>query len=903
MIEVALTRRSHLRQLCRNDPLRGGDKPGRWHLIAGCCHFLTFGAVQPPQLRQLTRGYCPATGETVPSFIRLQGGRKRFLGIHYVFEAPPTWSICWAFARDDARRKMETAFGRAVENTVHEYIQPEIACCRLDDGTISPAKIAPAQFIRITRPDGAMHYRAHVLIPPLGLCPDGSYHTLKPKGYFQRRGDTEAFFHLALEYQCKKLGLQFYRPFDGNGRPVPFPELKNVPNDIRRHFFPPPLHVVGSPKSQRRSTHLASAEVLTRNGKYHVPPREELFSAWRQEVANKHLKLEWTRNPDSEIPKPLLFQEYSRLVRQATCECTQGAGHFHRKDFFREAFLAALGRGGVDPFSLHAALSRDLDTSPGFVKLGIRNGVQRFSTPEIQEVERDLLSCVEKLRTSHNAVQGARNVSTFVEATLRELHAEFSNDSSVPLCPRPEKKYYLHLDRLGKEAMLCTYYATSGKDRIKVIHGATGSIRNSVAAAIAEAYQLAGCATYAAAPSPSSANDFMKQTGVPSATAKMSVARFCPVVPQKAPHHIQQIPRNTGDLKTCCAERTELDANSVLFVTEASKVALRDLTLLANACVSAGTTMVLFGDGRERPALDRGTAFGSVISQNPGFELKSPRQKRRRVVPAGPDNTSRAAREEALKANAKLDRLHVARTADEARNRLIDFWANHGGADNPQQHRIVAASHEEIRRLNDMAQQTRLDAGKLRKSPSITVNGETFFRGDCVVFTERRGESLRNSEVAGTIARVRNNRLHAGITLDLANAKPREIPLRTLLQGENVRLTRAYAVAIDKLKEAYAPQHTYVCLLGAMTDRELKFVTAASRQHCLDTFIDEEHAGITLSNLARKATEAERELRPQHSIQREPTSAIGRRTNVNSDAVICKQSQHAELRLTLEPEN
>ena len=114
---------------------------------------------------------------------------------------------------------------------------------------------------------------------------------------------------------------------------------------------------------------------------------------------------------------------------------------------------------------------------------------------------------------------------------------------------------------------------------------------------------------------------------------------------------------------------------------------------------------------------------------------------------------------------------------------LIRKWAQNGGVDAPKDHAIFAATRYEIHHLNDMAQQARLEAGKLTVRQTITVNEERFYRGDRIRFTQKsRKLHLENGD-AGTIVGIRNNPLSAAVTVQIDGEKrAREIPISARLR-------------------------------------------------------------------------------------------------------------------------
>ena len=166
-------------------------------------------------------------------------------------------------------------------------------------------------------------------------------------------------------------------------------------------------------------------------------------------------------------------------------------------------------------------------------------------------------------------------------------------------------------------------------------------------------------------------------------------------------------------------------------------------------------------------------------------------------------------------------------------------------------HAILAATNIEVKALNDLAQQKRLQAGKLNQLSSVTLGGETLYGGDRVLFTKKNRRLRVENGDAGTIVGVRNNPLNAAVQVRVdGEATTREIPLRTLHRTHYDGLTRGYATTVHKM-QSRTVDHSYCHLVGGMTDQELTYVAFSRHRKSLHIYTDENHAGVALTNLAR----------------------------------------------------
>jgi len=440
----------------------------------------------------------------------------------------------------------------------------------------------------------------------------------------------------------------------------------------------------------------------TRKGKEIVPPRPKLFAGLEQEALDNGFSLNWRHRflyPTLQLDPS---KEYSRAVRKAIQECTQQEGHFQRKDIFRETFVSAQGRGGVDPLTLHANLAHDLTNSRKFVSLGIRNKMQRYTVPEVLKVERELLCHVDTLHNSPSFVPLPDKIVQKVLDKERRIHPSQATTPIGKLCDAifGDKRTFAY----DEEQKAAIRYATQSPGRIKSIYGIAGSTKTSVAGGIAEACHKAGLKTFCVAPSGTAARNFMETTGVESDTVQMFLTQAYATTGHKAKHHMQQLWRAARGRQTYKYERPKLDANTVLFVEEASMMGLRDFTLLARYCTARGATMILLGDDKQLPAIERGGAFGSILKRVGGFELKNVKRQHSETERERVKQLYRDEMESVLKAYAREGKLHVTRSHEYAHKKLVNRWTIAGGVYAPKDHAIFAATNLEVRRLNDRAQ-------------------------------------------------------------------------------------------------------------------------------------------------------------------------------------------------------
>ena len=257
-------------------------------------HTLVCRARWTERICALTKGYGPDGAKLVQNAGKFDSlKRNRQLGVSYVFNASKSWSVQWAFAEPELQKQMEDAFFRSVTRTVREYIEPEIARCRLADGTLVPATLVGAYYFHSTSREGDMHCHAHVLWPNVGVCPDHRTRAIVSKSFFDRKLDAGAYFRVALEHECHKLGLEFHRPLDAKGVQKAHTEVTGVPENVCRHFSKrrEQIERVLAAKGLQSAEASAVATMQTRTAKEVVLPRPQLVAPGVQKHSSMDCRL------------------------------------------------------------------------------------------------------------------------------------------------------------------------------------------------------------------------------------------------------------------------------------------------------------------------------------------------------------------------------------------------------------------------------------------------------------------------------------------------------------------------------------------------------------------------------------------------------------------------------------
>ncbi len=880
----------------------GGESPGTWCGSASS-HLRLCGQVRRQDLRALTHGFALDGSKLVQNAGKFDGEKKRnrHRGISIVLNAQKSLSMVWAFAEPAFRERIEAAFERAAKCTIHEFIEPEIARCRTGDGTEVAAKLAAAMFIHASSREQDAHYHAHVVLPNIGLCSDGRTRALVSKRFYDWKLAAGAFFRVCLEHECQQLGLQFHRPLNKEHLPKDHSEVTGVPRELCRHFSKRRAQIEQQLAAKGLQSAAASsvATLQTRRAKEEPLSRPQLYDRWRAEAREHGLSLDWLRNITQQPRTVDDRVEYNRALQSALEICTQQEGHFQRKDIYRATLVSAQGVGGVDPVKLHTYLHHDLEHSQTFVNLGVRGNQQRYTTPEVLRVEQEILADVSHLQAARFKPISNRIVQKVCDKQRRVNPCQATTPAGKIWDAVTGDKSTFTLD---DEQKACVRYATQDPGRVKIIHGPPGTSKTTVVGVIAEAYRRAGWKIQGAAVAGVAAKNLQEKTGIPCDTLQMTLMRLYPSRLGLATHHVKQLWRAARGLPTYKPNPLKLTSRSVLFVDEAAMVGTRDFALITHACAKAKASLVLIGDHQQLPAIDAGGAFKSLIDKIPSFELKDIKRQEKEVHRQRVAQLSRGEAKAVIEAYARDGNLHVARTHEDAQRKLIQDWANNGGAEKPRDHAIFAATNREVRTLNDLAQQTRIAGGHISTRRSVTVGGETFCRGERVRFAiKSRKLGVENGD-AGTIVAIRNNPLCAAVKVRLDGENgTREIPLRTLIKTHYRGLTRGYAMTVHKM-QSRGVDHAYYHLGGRMTDRELTYVAFSRHQKSLHIYCDENHAGVELTNMAREATGDGPAIRARPGLKPEYSPLVTHANNSRAKTLAVDHDQSPGMRLRIEPE-
>jgi conjugative relaxase-like TrwC/TraI family protein len=321
-----------------------------------------------------------------------------------------------------------------------------------------------------------------------------------------------------------------------------------------------------------------------------------------------------------------------------------------------------------------AAAERFLDERTVRVAHDRRLGVDRFSTPELVALERQLVDGATQRADERCAVVGPELVRQVLDrhATAGEDQAAMVRD------------------------------LTQGGAGAAVVVGRAGSGKTWALGVAREAFELDGYQVLGTAP-----------TGI--ATVGLADEGFTDA---------RTVDRLLLDLGR---GQTELDRRTVLVVDEAAMVATRKLAPLLGHAERAGAKVVLVGDDRQFASIEAGGGFRALRLRLGASELTVNRRQVEAWEQQAIEDVRAGNLEQAIAAYAEHDRIRAFEARDDRDRVLVsDWWQAHQQGEQPV---IYAHRRAQVDQLNQVCQRLRTDAGELgpraphRRRPELCRRG------------------------------------------------------------------------------------------------------------------------------------------------------------------------------------
>lgn len=781
--------------------LRGTEPPGHW-VGSGSARCGLTGTVTPEDFRRLFEGFDPSGRELVQN----AGGEDRQPGWDLTFTVPKDVSVFWAMSGAGTRAEVEQAHAAAVAAAVG-YLEDDFAWSRRGKGGVDKDRcgLVAAAFEHGTSREQDCNLHTHVIVMNVGVRPDGTTGTLLSKPLYQTKLAAGALYRAELAHQIQqRLGLAC------EAEKTWF-KLSGVPKEANDEFSTRRKQIEAALADSGHSGAKASeAAALTTRRAKEARPREELFRGWQRrgqavgfgpdQAAALTAAVRPCEDPAARIRSglPALFD---RL--------TESQSHFSGRDVVRAA-AEALQADGVPAAVIRDTVREYLEQSPDVVRLGVRDGLPRYTTPELYAIEQKLLD---------DATRVAGDRSKDVTP----------GDLDPALAARPF---------LSDEQVAALTHLTRGGGGVRLVNGLAGTGKTTLLDAAREAWQRAGMRVVGAALAGKAAQGLQEGAHIRSETI-----------------HSRLFVLDNGWMK--------LDSETVVVVDEAGMVGTRLLARLVDHVQKADALLVLIGDYKQLQPVEAGGVFKSLCGRLGKADLTHiTRQKEEWARQAVHDVVGGDAGS-ALRAFADRGLLTLAKDRPAAMRELVGAWRA-GGCDDPARHLIFAGTNDDAARLNRLCQAERRAAGRVA-GVGVVVGNDTLQPGDRVLFTRNsKSVGVKNGSL-GTLV-VADPALQA-LRVRLDAGRDVVVPLQTY---DHLKL--GYAVTTHK-GQGVTVDHSYVLAGGPMADRELSYVQLSRARHTTRVFVDRTEAGEHLKDLVQSMTKS-RQKDLAHDVSDRPEPAV-----------------------------
>jgi conjugative relaxase-like TrwC/TraI family protein len=435
--------------------------------------------VRADEFIELASGYSPL-GE-----VQNAGTHKHRAGWDLTFSAPKSVSVLWGTAAQSNRLKLEQAHDRAVESAFR-FMEQHAAFTRRGSGSVfsdyqrkEQVGLVAAVYRHGSSRELDPQLHSHCFVFNVAPRGDGSVGTLDSRHLYEWKMAGGAVYRAELATALRDLGYRIERD-ETSFRIADVPKALEDEFSKRRHQIEAMLNARGAKGAKASEV----AALNSRQSKQLVS-RDSLLQAW-QETA-KEIAPEWQRE------RIVLQSPTSREVAPFDVKTAQ-SGMTHGTSTINEAQLYAqvaqerqvhTGLRGVE--DAVASLKADRDT----VHLTDWKGQSRFTTREMQKIEREMVGRAERMSAKLRHTVSAENLR-------RALAAK-------PTLSAEQKRAVEHVTRGGD--MAC-------------VQGMAGTGKSFMLSAAKNAWESQGLRVRGASLSGKAAQELEKGSGIESTTLK-----------------------------------------------------------------------------------------------------------------------------------------------------------------------------------------------------------------------------------------------------------------------------------------------------------------------------------------------------------------------------------------------
>jgi conjugative relaxase-like TrwC/TraI family protein len=717
----------------------------------------------------------------------------RVQAFDHCFSSPKSVSLLAAAASPQVRRLLADARAEALQVAIAYLERHGLGVRRDHNGTdryqAAGGLVAVAFEHRMSR-SGDPNSHTHVLVQNAAQGPDGRWTALDSDRLYAHLMAADHLY-LAAERAAltQRLGVR-WGPVDGRSGAAEILGLDNrtlIERFSKRseqidHWLD--THGLSGIKAS------SAAAVATRAPKDHSESEESVYARWAAELAEQGVG----ERQLAEVCSGGRGRPASRTELDAALDALAGPDGLTGQvsSFTRTDVVDALAkRLPIAPsaqqalIQVEAAADRFLAERAVWVAHDRRLSVDRYSTPELLALERQLVS-------------GA---------------TERTGEGRPVVRPELVRRVLDRHGTAGEDQAAMVRDLTQGGAGVAVVVGRAGSGKTWALGLAREAFELDGYQVLGAAP-----------TGI--ATVGLADEGFAGA---------RTVDRLLIDLEQ---GKAELDVRTVLVVDEAAMVATRKLAPLLGHAERARAKVVLVGDDRQFASIQAGGGFRALRLRLGASELSVNRRQVEAWEQQAIDDVRAGNLEQAISAYAEHNRIRAFEARDDRDRALVaDWWQAHQAGGQPV---IYAHRRVQVDQLNTVCQRLRANAGQLG-SERLVVGDRSFAVGDVVVLgTNARG---RLGVVNGTTAIITGLDLQgrAMTVRTLEEQPPRTVRLpgwyldAAVRPGQSRRIDLAYA-RTDMRSQGRTEQRALLALDGA-EDMQGGYVQLTRSKHRTDLYL------------------------------------------------------------------
>ncbi len=696
--------------------LDGEEPPGRWW-GRGPSDLGLDGAVDPEAFLSVMAGQHPATGEDLGR----RHGEESVRGYDATFSAPKSVSVLFALGDERMREQVVEAHERAVEAVLgwvedHAHTRMRVHSQVV---TVDAEGIMVGVFRQHTSRSLDPQLHTHAVIANRVHAPDGRWLALDARTIKMDQRTLSALYHANLRSELTgRLGVRWQPPEHG------IAEIADIDPQVLAEFSQRTRAVhkrlarklarfhsgLGRDPTDKERWRLEREAVLdSRPSKRHGVNQAELREEWRARLR------ELGHDPERLVETAVGHQRYlegidskraRRMVDEAITSLSERQSSWRPAELVREL-------AWVVPTTVTADSKQVTEFLELLAQQAVANRCVDISRPVPPWVG---------LRRDGRPIKEAAVDRALTTQEILDEEEQFIDSAQHRLTGRGPRTWWPSmvagngLSPAQGEAVA----AVTGRRGLELVVGPAGAGKTTTLATAVTELESQRRAVFGVAPTAAAAEVLATETGVPADTLDKLLTEY---------HQSHRLPNPAYDLPV----------GTTVIVDEAGTAATPKLAELARLADQHDWRIVLVGDPRQFSAVGRGGMFAHLVDMYGAVELDRvhrfrhhwERQASLRLRTGDP---------EVLTEYDRQGRIHGGSQA-EMEAEILMAWQQ--ARDRGESVALMANNTDTVARLNQLVQQTRIEAGELDPARrALRVGDDRLLVGDEVV-TRRNDRRLR----------------------------------------------------------------------------------------------------------------------------------------------------------------